>query len=112
MSLTFGTANPQALLSAFKKGIDDKRIVTWSYDQDGDFSHTPDQWRGKAWLRPEIQPNQLYLYVLKPKVLAVSSEVYAVYHGRFIEAMLAHCETLFSYGSAGALASNRDMVSN
>ncbi len=110
MSLTFNTPNPKALLAAFKRGIDDKHIVTWSCDTDGDFTHTPEQWKNKAWLRPELKAGELSLYIVKPQNAGVSSEVYAVYHGRFIEAMLAHCDRLFSEGSASALAGNRDSV--
>ena len=45
MAINFDTDNPTKLLSAFKKAIDDKKIVTWSYDKDGYFTHTPEQWR-------------------------------------------------------------------
>lgn len=110
MSLTFKTPNPGLLLSTFKKGIDDRRIVTWSYDREGDFTHTPLQWKNKAWLRPELQLGRLELYILNPRDTRISSEVYSVYHGRFIEAMLAHCDRLFSDGTASALASGKDSI--
>jgi hypothetical protein len=44
MALLFKTNVPQALLNDFKK-IDEGHVVTWSCDRDGDFTHTPDQWR-------------------------------------------------------------------
>lgn len=48
MSIKFETSNSTALLAAFKKAIDDGKVVTWSYDGDGDFTHTPPQWNKKA----------------------------------------------------------------
>ena len=110
MSLTFRTSDPQGLLQAFKRGIDKNEIVTWTYDKDGDFTHTPEQWRSKAWLRPDIQSGQLYFYILGQKNKQMSKAVYAVYHGRFIESVLTHCDALFVDASATALPSNRDQV--
>ncbi|QCX49869.1 hypothetical protein [Ralstonia pseudosolanacearum] len=56
MALTVFTKESNALLKAIRKAIDEKKVETWAYDADGDFYHTPDQWRGKAWFRPhEIQ---------------------------------------------------------
>jgi hypothetical protein len=40
MALLFKTNTPQALLNDFKKKIDEGHVVTWSYDKDGDFTHT------------------------------------------------------------------------
>lgn len=40
----------------------------------------------------------------------VTWEVYAVYHGRFIESMIVHCNTLFSNGSATAAPSAYDTI--
>ncbi len=86
MSITFDTANPSNLLSTFKKGIDGGHVVTWSYDSDGDFTHTPPQWNKKAYLRPSIVQGALVMKFLGHKN-NVTWEVYGVYHGRFIESM-------------------------
>jgi hypothetical protein len=110
MSLAFNSANPGLLLATFKRKIDQKHVVTWSYDKDGDFTHETDQWRHKAWLRSEIQAGLLLLHIVRPNNSNVSREVYAIYHGRFIEAMLAHCDTLFSHASASALATSSDQI--
>jgi hypothetical protein len=110
MSILFATDNANALLTKFKKAIDDKHVVTWGYDKDGDFYHTTDQWINKAWLRPKIGSDGLTLSILKPQNNAISAEVYAIYHGRFIESMLAHCDTLFKSATASALPSNGDIV--
>jgi hypothetical protein len=50
------------------------------------------------------------LNILHPQGQAISKEVYAVYHGRFIEAMLAHCDQLFSLGQTSALPMGADKV--
>ena len=49
---------PSQLLSTFKKAIDDGHVKTWSYDTVGDFTHTPDQWKYKAWLMKSAFDNE------------------------------------------------------
>jgi hypothetical protein len=109
MSITLNTANSTNLLSTFKKGIDDGHVVTWSYDSDGDFTHTPPQWNKKAYLRPTIIQGALVMKFLGHKN-NVTWEVYAVYHGRFIESMIAHCHELFTDGAATAKPSVHDNI--
>ena len=104
MALYFYTDKPKTLLTVFKKKIDDGDVVTWSYDDAGDFTHTPLQWKKAAWLRPSVDSNLLAFYIIKPKNKNISGEVYGVYHGRFIESMLTHCDTLFTTGAATAFA--------
>jgi hypothetical protein len=103
---------PQALLDAIYEAIDDGSIETWSYDEDGDFSHvTSDgQWEGQAWLHPEVATAALVLTVVPPKGGAISQEAYAVYHGRFIEMLLAHFDDNFSKAVATAQAANGDLI--
>jgi hypothetical protein len=36
--------------------------------------------------------------------------VYAVYHGRFIEAMIAHCRTLFTVAAGTSVPTTGDSV--
>lgn len=110
MAIIFKTQNPEILLKDFKKKIDDGVIQSWSYDQDGDFTHTPDQWKNKAWLRSKIRSNELVFFIIKPINQGISSLVYAVYHGRFIESMLAHCDSLFSSANASAFPSENDQI--
>lgn len=112
MAVHFKTTTPKKLLAAFKKAIDEGKIVTWSYDADGDFTHTAQQWKSLAWLRPKIREGEdLMLTILKPQKSKVSSQVYAIYHGRFIESMLVHCDSLFSEATATALPADGDVVS-
>lgn len=112
MSILIKTSDPTGLLAVFKKGINNGTIVTWSYDQDGDFTHTPDQWKNKAWLRPSTASGELSFSIIGPKSTNLSSLVYAVYHGRFIEALLNHCDQLFTDAYATAMPTSKDRISN
>ena len=106
MSISFKTNDPRGLLAAFKKAIDDRHVVTWTYDRDGDFTHATEQWRNKAWLRPKFGVGELRFGILGPNSQnRMSKEVYAIFHGRFIESMLAHLDALFSSAAATALVS-------
>lgn len=110
MAVYFYTQSPDKLLATFKKAIKDGHVITWSCDSDGDFTHTTEQWKNKAWLRPTARVGMLELNIVKPKDVNITSEVYAIYHGRFIEAMLRHCDTLFSKAEASALPAGTDQV--
>jgi hypothetical protein len=108
--LSFNTLTTHALLSELKKAIDEKKITTWLYNKDGYFTHTPEQWKAKAWLFPKVVGSELRFGIVRPQGGAVSSEIYAIYHGRFIEMMLAHFDTKFSNGWASALPTAEDNI--
>ena len=111
MAVYFDTKTPKKLLNAFKKAIDDGHVATWSYDKDSDFTHTAEQWINKAWLRPKVtEGTRLSLFILAPRETTLSSEVYAIYHGRFIEAMLRHCDQLFEEARATAMPAGGDQI--
>ena len=112
MAVYFKTKDPRELLATFKKKIDDKRVVTWSYDKDGDFTHEVPQWKNLAWLRPRIKEGELALFIVCPKQSKITTETYAIYHGRFIESMLGHCDALFKQGIASAMAEGEDKVAS
>jgi hypothetical protein len=67
MAVIVPTPQPKSLLSAIYKAIDDKKVDTWAYDKDGDFTHTPDQWRDQAWLRPVVQQGVLLFGLIGKK---------------------------------------------
>jgi len=100
MALSVKTDNPSGLLSSIKKAIDDNVVVTWSYDKDGDFTHTPDQWRNKAWLRPKTETGELRFVIIEPKDTKTTKMVSGIYHGRFIEMLTSHFDTKFSTATA------------
>jgi hypothetical protein len=108
MALTAATSKPDALLAAIKKAIDDKKVETWAYDKDGDLTHTPDQWKNKAWFRPSVEQGRLRFGLLGPKNSVMSKLVYGVYHGRFIEMLLTHFDTSFTSATATAQADTGD----
>lgn len=112
MSIRFKTSDPQKLLTTFKKAIDEHKIITWSYDQDGDFTHSVEQWKNTAWLRPEIGVNELIFIIIGPLRTTITSEVYGIYHGRFVESMLIHCDSLFTNATASALPSDGDSITS
>ena len=108
MSITVATSNPAGLLAAIKKAIDDKHIETWEYDNDGDFTHSPQQWRNSAWLRPKIESGKLMFGLVGPTGVDMTKSVYGVYHGRFIEMLLTHFDTDFTGARASALGDSYD----
>ncbi len=112
MALTFKTNTPQKLLADFKKKIDEKKVVTWSYDKDGDFTHTPDQWRHKAWMRPVIDTDGLRFNILGSKSVSTSKAIYGVYHGRLTESVTTHCDDLFTTAVVTAHATNSDSITS
>ncbi|MCK9588148.1 MAG: hypothetical protein M0Q93_02160 [Terrimicrobiaceae bacterium] len=111
MAIHFQTSTPSKLLNSFKEAIDKKIVATWSYDKDGDFTHATEQWKNSAWLRPVIANNELIFSIIKPQNSNISTEIYAIYHGRFIESMLVHCDSLFTKVSATAFPADNDLVS-
>lgn len=112
MAIRFTTITPKKLLSSFKKAIDDGRVVTWAYDEEGDFTHTAEQWKSLAWLRPKIKEGETLVFsIIKPQDSKISSEIYAIYHGRFIESMLVHCDSLFTKAIATSFPANSDSIS-
>lgn len=89
MSVRAFTNDSASLLARVKKLIDEGHITTWAYDSDGHFTHTASQWRRKAWFEPQERSDKLRLRIIAPKS-GMTREVFAVYHGRFIEMLIAH----------------------
>lgn len=90
MAILVSTDAPGVLLANIRKAIDDKKVVTWSYDASGDFTHDPEQWKHDAWLRPTVQKGQLVFGIIKNQTRALTDVIYGVYHGRFVEMLLTH----------------------
>jgi len=102
MAIIIKTKSPQDLLTAIKKEIDEGKIVTWSYDSDGDFTHSTKQWNANAWLRPKVSVGELRFGILKNENIDMSAVIYGVYHGRFIEMLLTHFDDQFTNAQATA----------
>jgi hypothetical protein len=103
MSVTIFTPGPAALLEKVRKAIDSSDIKTWSYDANGDFTHSPEQWKHKAWLRPSVQQGMLVFGLVGRKDATMSKTIYGVYHGRFVEMLLTHFDDQFTNVSSTAL---------
>jgi hypothetical protein len=110
MSIRLYTDDPQGLLDTLYEAIDDGEAPTWDHDDDGDFIHTPSQWENEAWLQPGVEAGVLVLTILHPKDQAITSEVYAVYHGRFVEFALNHADQLFTKAEVSAQAEGDDLI--
>jgi hypothetical protein len=105
-------SNPQELLTAIGKAIADGEIATWQATSQGSFTHTAasGQWKNKEWFRPSVDDKGIVFNIIRPKGGNVSKEVYAVYHGRFSEMLLAHFDADLSAIRLTALATEGDIV--
>jgi hypothetical protein len=100
MAILITTSDPQGLLDLIKKAIDDKQVVTWSYDRDNDFTHETEQWSRKAWLKPHVGSGELKFIILGQRDVILTKVVKGIYHGRFIEMLVTHFDSKFSTVSA------------
>lgn len=113
MAINVYTSKGPVLFAAIYKAIDDKHVVTWDYtvvDGVKYLTHTPNQWNKQAWLKGSAQAGGLVFNIVPPKGQNLSTEVYAVYHGRFIEMLLAHFDKEFSSADATALPTAGDQI--
>lgn len=110
MAVNIQCSDPQALLSAIKTAIRTGVVNTWLVDEDGDFTHAPEQWKYKAWFRTNVSAERLTFNILAPRGKQLSRVVYGVYHGRFIEMLLNHFDLQFTRASATALPTANDWV--
>jgi hypothetical protein len=109
--VTISTTSPDDLLKRFRKAIDDGHVVTWKYYSDGDFTHTPPQWTGKAYMRPSTESGKLKFNIIKAASTGVDMPVYAVFHGRLIESFIEHFFKSFTNGYGSAQPQAGDVVS-
>jgi hypothetical protein len=96
MAIRVYTQQPKQLLQKIKTLIDEGRVQNWSYDNVGDFTHCVDQLANMAWLHPEIAEGSLRLKIVRHKIHGLPRAVYSVYHGRFIEMLMAHFSASFT----------------
>lgn len=112
MAIYIRTSTPNKLLKEIKELIKDGKIDTWSVDDAGDFTHSVDQWRYRAWLRPRVEADRLVLGILCRKDRDITVIEYAMYHGRFIEMVLAHFDSMCSDVVATSMPTKYDTISN
>lgn len=110
MAIFVQTETPSRLVREIKEYIDDKKITTWMYDKDGDFTHDTDQWRFNAWIRPFIEKNRVVFGILCRNDRNLSVVDYAIYHGRFVEMLLTHFDKQCNEIKVSSLATTYDSV--
>lgn len=113
MALYIKSNNPNALLRKVREKIEDHGIDTWELDNDGDFTHSPSQWRNHAWFHAKVENERgrlaFYIICRNDKNLSVTD--YAVFHGRFAEMLLTHFDRECESIEISPLASGYDKVS-
>ena len=102
--------DPQALLKKIRAAVRNGTVETWQLDAEGDFTHAPRQWVNQAWFRPNVLSKSLDFNILGRTDKRMSRPAYAVYHGRFVEMLLAHFDEDFSDATATALPEEDDFV--
>jgi hypothetical protein len=112
MAVIVLTQYPNTLLKSIKESIGSKKVTTWNVDSDGDFTHNPSQWLNEAWFRPSIETDRIVFKILKQREKNITTSIYGVYHGRFIEMLLNHFDEEFTEVRATALPSAGDIVSD
>lgn len=110
MAIVITTTSPDQLLAAIREAIAEDRVRTWECDDDGDFTHSAEQWKNRAWLHPTVRGERLMFTMLPPKESEITVSVYAIYHGRFVEMILRHFDQLFSEVECSALGRFEDVL--
>ncbi|NAS96665.1 hypothetical protein CU664_14990 [Pseudomonas syringae pv. actinidifoliorum] len=99
MTVRFATSDPNALLTEFKKFINQKeakgKIKSW-IEADGGFRHNSD-WKDKALFKVTIPEDKKHFDFY----LAESKEefAYAYYHGHILQTFIEHLNSKFSTAS-------------
>lgn len=83
--------SPKKLIDKLNEKINRESIITWIVDEDGDYTHTPAQWMYRAWFKAREGGDQTIVFgLVESRKYTLTKELYAVYHGRFAEMLLAH----------------------
>ena len=101
---------PRELLEKINRFIREGNSQTWEIDSDGDFTHIPEQWKNKAWLTVFLTDESIVFGIWPPAGKTISTEVYAVYHGRFSEMLLAHFDEDFTDIRISSLPTEYDRI--
>lgn len=110
MAIIVTVDSPQRLLAEIKEAVDGGTVTSWHYDADGDFTHSTEQWKRKAWFRPVLESDKIVFRIITPRNTAMSRQMYAIYHSRFVEMLLDHFDEKFSRVVATALPAHGDLT--
>ncbi len=96
------------------ESIESGEIETWTVDKDGDYTHKPVQWRNKAWISvSDVIPRETVIFgIISRRFVKMTKDIYAVYHGRFSEMLLAHFDTLIEKIEISALPTEHDKLTD
>lgn len=110
MSIFVKTVDPNKLIKDINEKISNAGIDTWSVDNDGDYTHTATQWKFHAWMHPIIEADRVIFAIWGRKSVNLSTVDYAIYHGRFVEMLLAHFDQQCNSIEVSSLASKYDRI--
>lgn len=110
MAIFVKTSNPDSLVNQIRDDIRLHKVETWLCDDDGDFTHDTDQWRYHAWLSPKIEAGRVVFYIICRNDRNLSILDYAIYHGRFVEMLLSHYDSICQDIEVSPLATEYDKV--
>ncbi len=110
MSIFVSTKEPNRLVEKIRSDIELKKIDTWSVDSDGDFTHSAEQWRYRAWLRAKIEEGRVVFFIICRKDRNLSVLDYGIYHGRFVEMLLNHYDKECTKIEVTPLATKYDSI--
>ena len=96
MALVVETDEPDEVMKRIYADIENNRIDTWTVNAAGYFTAVPKQWYNRAWMRKSNLMKERYLCfgIIEVRRGTMTQELYAVYHCRFAEMILAHCGDL------------------
>lgn len=94
MALIVKCKRPQELLEQFESKINHFDIVSWSMDEDKDFTVTNGNWSFKAWMRPTVEDGRLVFGYVSSTNHQVTKGLYGIFHGRLAATLLAHFDDM------------------
>ena len=95
MAIIITSAQPRTLLKEIREQVHEGRLRNWRLKSGKYLAYVGDH-GNEAWLSPEISINELRFEITGPEVIGVNREMYAIYHGRFIETLLSCFTTWFT----------------
>jgi hypothetical protein len=110
MAVRAFTDDPQALLSAIKRGVAEGIVNGWKIDEDGDLTLASEAFANQAWMRPKVLDDRLLFNIVGRQGARMSTHLYAVYHGRLVQMLLNYFDTRLKTATATALPTPADQV--
>ncbi len=90
MAIYVENDDPASWIKKIVGDIKANKLDTWACDAQGDLSHTPPQYKGKAWLRPAAEQSRIAFYVLGNKTDGLPRSMFGLIQGRFVEVLVGH----------------------